>query len=90
MNARPPVLDEILERLTQVVEQLAAASATPDLELKAFTPAEAAALLGKTENWVVESIQGRRIPFTYIGKSPRLTAAHIRWIHQSGEVLPQK
>lgn len=88
IQAQSSALHETLERLTQVIEQLAAATATDDLELKAFTPAEAGALLGKTENWVVESIQGRRIPFTYIGKSPRLTAAHIRWIQQQGEVLP--
>lgn len=89
-EARPSVLEAVLERLTQVAELLAARTATPNLELKAFTPAEAGALLGKTENWIVESIQARRIPFTYIGKSPRLTAAHIRWIQESGEILPPK
>lgn len=81
----------LIERLTEAVEQLAvAAAATAELELKTYTPAQAAELLEKTENWVVENIQARRIPFTYVGKSPRLTAAHIRWIQQQGEVLPSK
>jgi excisionase family DNA binding protein len=88
--ARSTTLEEVLERLTQVAEQLAVTAATPDLELKAFTPAEAAALLGKTENWVSEAIRDRRIPFTYIGRTPRLTAAHIRQIQQDGEVLPMR
>ena len=81
----------LIERLTEAVEQLAVvAAASAELELKAYTPAQAAELLGKTENWVVEAIQDRRIPFTYVGKSPRLTAAHIRWIQEQGEVLPNK
>ncbi|MEU9578800.1 hypothetical protein [Streptomyces chilikensis] len=87
-GAQSPALEQILERLTQITEQLAAATVTNDVELRAFTPAEAAVLLGKTTNWVTEAIHDRRIPFTYIGRSPRLTAAHIRWIQQQGEVWP--
>jgi hypothetical protein len=78
----------LIERLATAVERLATAQTAAELELKCFTPEEAAAVLGKTPNWVVESIQGRRIPFTYVGKSPRLTAAHIRWVQAQGEVLP--
>lgn len=80
----------LILKLTSAIEQLAAAQAASDLELQCFTPEQAAEILGKTPNWVVESIQGRRIPFTYVGKSPRLTAAHIRQIQASGEVLPSK
>jgi hypothetical protein len=80
----------LILRLASVVEQLTARQAAADLELRCFTPEEAAAILGKTPNWVVEAIQGRRIPFTYVGKSPRLTAAHIRWVQAQGEVLPSK
>lgn len=89
----PPSETTLILRLTEIkeaVERLAAASTAAELELTAFTPAKAAELLGKTENWVVEAIQERRIPFTYVGKSPRLTAAHIRWVQANGEVLPSK
>lgn len=89
----PPSETTLILRLTEIkeaVERLAAASNAAELELTAFTPAKAAELLGKTENWVVEAIQERRIPFTYVGKSPRLTAAHIRWVQANGEVLPSK
>ncbi|MEU7435653.1 hypothetical protein AB0B07_33170 [Streptomyces sioyaensis] len=58
--------------------------------LRCYTPKEAGALLGKSENWVTEAIQARRIPFTYVGRSPRMTAAHIRWVQQQGEVLPPR
>ncbi|WP_199546661.1 hypothetical protein [Streptomyces sp. N35] len=85
-----PLDNALIERLTSAVERLVAHSSSAELELKSFTPAEAARILGKTENWVVEAIQGRRIPFTYVGKSPRLTAAHIRLIQMQGEVLPHR
>lgn len=77
-------------RLAAVVERIATIQAAADLELRCFTPEQAAEILGKTPNWVVEAIQGRRIPFTYVGKSPRLTAEHIRWVQANGEVLPHK
>lgn len=80
----------LILRLASAVEQLTAVQSASDLELRCFTPEEAARILGKTENWVVENIQARRIPFTYVGKSPRLTAEHIRWIRAQGEVLPHK
>lgn len=87
----PPVIDLVaLARLTAAIENLAKNSAAIDPELKCYTPAEAGDLLGKTENWVIESIQARRIPFTYVGKSPRLTAEHIRWVQANGEVKPSK
>jgi hypothetical protein len=86
-----PVDSTLILRLITTVEQLLTAQQTAaELELKCFTPEQAAPLLGKTPNWVIESIQGRRIPFTYVGKSPRLTAAHIRQIQAQGEVLPSK
>ena len=80
----------LILRLASAVEQLASLHAVADIELRCFTPEQAARILGKTENWVVENIQARRIPFTYVGKSPRLTAAHIRQIQAQGEVLPHK
>ena len=86
-----PIDSTLILRLITTVEQLLTAQQTAaEVELKCFTPAKAAELLEKTENWVVESIQDRRIPFTYVGKSPRLTAAHIRQIQAQGEVLPSR
>lgn len=78
----------LVERLTVAIDSLAANQGDP--ELKAYTPAEAAKQLGKTENWVIEAIQADQIPHTRIGKSPRMTAAHIRWVLQEGERLPNK
>ncbi|MFI6491280.1 hypothetical protein [Streptomyces sp. NPDC050564] len=89
----PPTETTLILRLTEIkaaVERLAAAPSAAELELTAFTPAKAAELLGKTENWVVEAIQADRIPHTYIGKSPRMTANHIRWVLANGERMPNK
>lgn len=80
----------LILRLTSAVEQLTAMQAATSIELRCFTPEEAAVILGKTENWVAENIRARRIPFTYVGRTPRLTAAHIRQIQAQGEVLPHK
>ncbi|MFE7899239.1 helix-turn-helix domain-containing protein [Streptomyces sp. NPDC057424] len=80
----------LILRLASVVEQLASQQAVESLELRCFTPEEAAEILGKTENWVADQIRARRIPFTYVGRTPRLTAAHIRQIQAQGEVLPHK
>ncbi|MFF1341071.1 hypothetical protein ACFVYT_24660 [Streptomyces sp. NPDC058290] len=86
----PPNVDlALIERLAAAVESLAKLAA-PTSDLQCYTPAKAAELLGKTENWVVEAIQDGRIPCTYIGKSPRLTADHIRWVQNSGERMPNK
>lgn len=86
----PPTETTLILRLAEAVERLSAVNAAAELELKCYTPEEAAPLLGKTPNWIAESIRDRRIPFTYVGRSPRLTAAHIRWIQANGEVLPSK
>ncbi|MFJ4932380.1 hypothetical protein ACIP8U_00715 [Streptomyces pseudovenezuelae] len=89
----PPSETTLILRLTEIkeaVERLAAASTAAELELTAFTPAKAAELLGKTENWVVEAIQDGRIPHTYVGKSPRMTAAHIREVLATGERKPSR
>jgi hypothetical protein len=80
----------LILRLAEAVEQLTVRQTAADLELRCYTPEQAAEILGKTRNWVIENIQARRIPFTYVGKSPRLTAAHIRQIQADGEVLPSK
>jgi hypothetical protein len=79
-----------LTELAAAVERLATAPTAAELELKCFTPEEAAAILGKTQNWVVENIQAGRIPHTYVGKSPRMTAAHIRWVQAQGERVPNR
>ena len=86
----PPTETTLILRLTELVERLASAPTAAELELKCFTPEEAAAILGKTTNWVVENIQAGRIPHTYVGKSPRMTAAHIRWVQAQGERVPNQ
>lgn len=69
-----------------VVAELMADRASDEVRLR--TPREAAELLGVTENWISERIKGRRIPCTFIGRSPRLSLAHIRAIAAQGEVDP--
>lgn len=84
-------LEKRLESLTAAVENLTTAAASGAyLELKCFKPSEVAALLGKTENWVIEAISDGRIPRTYIGRSPRLTAEHIREIQAADAVKPSR
>lgn len=84
----PAVDAALIVRLAEAIEALAAQPKILDPELQVLTPAEAGHALGKTENWVKEAIQDRRIPFTYVGKSPRLLPRHIRWVLESGELLP--
>lgn len=79
-----------LAQLTAAVERLTAAPSAAEIELKCFTPEEAALLLGKSPSWIREAIRDGRIPHTNVGKSPRLTAAHIRWVQAQGEQLPSK
>ncbi|MGW3491950.1 hypothetical protein [Streptomyces sp. NPDC001054] len=81
-------LGALIGQLATAIEALTRQAGTA--ELRCYTPAEAGDLLGKTENWVVEAIQARRIPFTYVGRSPRLTAAHIRWVQSDGELMPSR
>lgn len=84
----PPLADAaLIERLVSAIESLTSAA---DRELRTYSPAEAADKFGKTENWVIEQIQLGSIPYTRIGKTPRLTAAHIRWVLENGEVTPHK
>lgn len=77
----------ILEQLLQAVESL---KSDQDAGLRTYSPEQAAEFLGKTENWVTEQIQLGTIPFTRIGKTPRLTADHIKQVQANGEVLPHK
>jgi len=76
---------DLLERLVRVMENL-----NSDAGLRTYSPKESAVFLGKTENWVTEQIQLGTIPFTRIGKTPRLTAEHIKWVQMNGEVLPHQ
>lgn len=88
-----PTETTLILRLTEIkeaVERMAAAPTAAELELTAFTPEQAAGYLGKTANWVTEAIQEGRVPHTYVGKSPRMTADHIRWVLANGERLPNK
>jgi excisionase family DNA binding protein len=80
----------LLQRLTAAVELLSTTQTANDLELRCFTPEQAAELLGKTKNWVTEAIQEGRVPHTYIGRSPRMTADHIRWVRAQNERTPNR
>ncbi|MFF0277518.1 hypothetical protein [Streptomyces sp. NPDC004330] len=77
----------ILEQLLQAVESL---KGSQDAELRTYSAAEAAVFLGKSEYWVSEQIQLGTIPHTRIGKTPRLTAEHIKQVQANGEVQPHK
>lgn len=88
-EASPLHLDPaVIIQLTDALRHLASQPA--DNDLKCHTPAEAAELLGVSENWVNEAIRDGRIPCTYVGRFPRLTAAHIRQIQADGERKPNK
>lgn len=84
LHIDPAVITELTDALRNLASQPA------DQDLKCHTPAEAAELLGVTENWVNEAIRDGRIPCTYVGRFPRLTAAHIREIQAAGERKPNK
>lgn len=89
----PPTETTLILRLTEIkeaFERMAASPTAAEIELMAFTPEQAAKYLGKTANWVTEAIQDDRIPHTYVGKSPRMTADHIRWVLANGERRPNK
>ena len=89
----PPTETTLILRLTELtaaIERLASFPSAAELELKLFTPEEAAPLIGKDPYWIRDACRDGRIPHTRVGKSPRLSAAHIRWIQQQGEVLPNK
>lgn len=79
----PPLVAALQEALRGLLPPPAA-----DAELRLYTPAEAAALLGVTENWVTERVKSRRVPFTLIGRFPRFSASHIRAITEMGEINP--
>ncbi|WP_328746381.1 helix-turn-helix domain-containing protein [Streptomyces sp. NBC_00285] len=83
-------LADAILRLAEAVEQLTVRQTAADLELRCFTPEQAADILGKTEWWVREAIRDGRIPHTNVGKSPRMTAAHIRWVQAQGERVPNQ
>ncbi|MEU2236113.1 hypothetical protein [Streptomyces vietnamensis] len=95
MTRKPlaPVADQsnldltILEQLVRAIEAL---KGDADAEIRTYSPADAASFIGKSENWVTEQIQLGAIPFTRIGKTPRLTAEHIRWVIKNGEVMPHQ
>src|SRR5690606_30725792 len=67
-----PAADEhtLILRLTEIVEQLARQQTAAVLELRCFTPAQAADILGKNEHWVLDGIREGRLPHTRVGKSP--------------------
>lgn len=82
IEGRPLSHNAILQRLAAAVERLneLIAARQPGKNLRCYIPEEAGDLLGKTESRAVEAIQARRVTSTYVGRRPRMTAAHIRWV----------
>lgn len=78
----------LIQMLTEATERLAQASLPADLRL--YTPEQVAELIGKSSWWVCEEIRRGRIQCTYLGKSPRLTAAHIRLLTEREEFIPNQ
>lgn len=87
-SADPPTAgsEELADVLREALEKAVTQIADPELRL--YTPAQAADLLGVTKNWVIERIKARRIPCTFVGRFPRFSAQHIRAIASEGEVDP--
>ncbi|MER6635881.1 helix-turn-helix domain-containing protein [Streptomyces microflavus] len=80
---------EFVEMLRSALQEaVALIVAPPDPELRLYTPAEAAGLLGVTENWVTERVKARRLPCTFVGRFPRFSAQHLRTIAAENEVNP--
>ena len=79
----------VITRLLEALEHLAGQAGAED-DLRCYTPAEAGRLLGKSANWVTEQANAEAIPYTRVGKSIRLTGAHIRQIQEAGERKPNK
>lgn len=87
----PPSIVGFLRRITTAVETIARALATPkdiDPEARCLTAAEAAEVLGVTENWVMERMDEQSIPFTYVGKFRRMRMKHIRAVAEANEIDP--
>ncbi|MFF1961026.1 helix-turn-helix domain-containing protein [Streptomyces sp. NPDC058220] len=80
-----PFVDALKAALLELIPQI---PLQPDPELRLYTPAEAAALLGVSENWVTERVKARRVPCTFVGRFPRFAARHIRAIQDEGEIDP--
>ncbi|MFG2617750.1 helix-turn-helix domain-containing protein [Streptomyces sp. NPDC048507] len=76
------------ELLVEAIREALTAWVPPAPDLQLYTPAQAAELLGVTENWVQERIRARRLPFTLIGRFPRFSARHILAITEMGEINP--
>jgi excisionase family DNA binding protein len=92
-KASTPAIDlTAVERLAAAIEGWNKTAEGPaiDPELICLTPEQAATVLGVTTNWVVERITARAIPFTFVGRFPRLQARHIRAITTANEIDPAK
>ena len=84
----PELTALLADLLREALAQVVATVTPPDPELKLYTPAEVAELLGVTENWVSERVNARSIHCTFVGRFPRFTAQHIRDIATAGEIDP--
>jgi excisionase family DNA binding protein len=61
----------------------------PDVHRNHYTPAEAAAALGLSRQWVAHKAAARQIPHYRYGNKFLFSAEHIAEIKQMAEVRPQ-
>ncbi|WP_282698061.1 helix-turn-helix domain-containing protein [Streptomyces sp. CC208A] len=78
----------LVDAFRAVLAELIPLFTQPDPELRLYTTAEAAELLGVSENWVTEKVKARSIPFTRVGRFTRFSAKNLRDLQAAGEVDP--
>jgi hypothetical protein len=84
----PPLTAEQVAQIAAHAAVAAVKHMQADNELKLYTTEEAGVLLGKGQWWVEDQIRQGLIPYTRVGRTPMLSADHIRAIHAQGEVDP--
>jgi hypothetical protein len=90
MTAPTPLSPEQLDQLAARLLAAVAETATAENELKLYTPAEAAHLLGKSEDWIFVQTRAGAIPHCRLGKSVMFRSAHIRAIAAQYEIDPAR
>jgi excisionase family DNA binding protein len=83
-----PLTNEDLAKVAAMVFALMQGGTPIDPDLRLYTAAQAAELLGRSKWWVEEQTRKGTIPFTRVGKFARFSAAQIREIRAANEVDP--
>jgi hypothetical protein len=61
---------------------------TVDRDLFGFSAREAAELLGKGEDWLLEQARAGKIGYTLVGRDKRFLPSHIREYLRANEIRP--